>query len=65
MSSDALHPQNRRIGTAGLAVLSQPRRPPVLVTEDGHERHETSLCPEVQGEVHYTICIRGGAFRLP
>jgi|GEM_PF-2730278 len=56
--SDALHPQNHRIGTAGISLsgLDQPRFPPVYVTKGGQEKHETPLCPEVQGEVHYAIC---------
>lgn len=56
--SNALHPQNHRIGTAGIPFPpnAAPRNPPVFVTEHGQEQHETPLCPEVQGKVHYAIC---------
>lgn len=53
-----LHPQNDRIGTAGIPFPPNPapRRSPVFVTEHGQEQHEMPLYSAVQGETHYAIC---------
>lgn len=52
-----LHPQNGRIPDRGLErAFSHHRNPPVFVVEDGDEKHETPLCPEVQGQKHYALC---------
>jgi len=46
-----LHPQNDRIGTAGIPCPSggRPRGPPVYVAHDGSAKHNTPLCPELSG----------------
>lgn len=28
----------------------------MFVTKDGQDQHETPLCPEVKGEMHYALC---------
>jgi len=53
-----LHPQNDRVGTAGLIApgLEHFRHPAVYVTEHGEVKHETPLCPHVRGRTHYAVC---------
>ena len=49
-----LHPQNARVGDAGLpigAFLDSRRRPFLVVTNEGDQQHRTPLCPEVRGRV--------------
>jgi len=54
----SLHPQNDRVGTAGITLpgLNYYRFPPVYVSEDGEEKHRTPLCPELRGEVYRMVC---------
>ena len=57
--SPSLHPQNDRIGTAGLPItelLNSYRFPPVWVTVSGTTKHETPLCPHVKNRPHRMIC---------
>lgn len=58
MSSESLHPQNDRVGSSGITLpgLNYHRFPPVYVTEDGGQKHETPLCPNVRGKPHRMIC---------
>jgi len=54
-----LHPQNARVGTAGLPMmefLNYRRRPFLVVTDDGDRKHRTPLCPEVRGRIWRLIC---------
>jgi len=46
-----LHPQNARIGTAGIPFPPQPapRRPAVYVADGSDTKHNTPLCPELSG----------------
>jgi hypothetical protein len=49
-----LHPQNARVGDAGLPIgefLDYRRRPYLVVTNEGDQKHRTPLCPEVRGRV--------------
>lgn len=59
--SATLHPQNGRVGDAGIGeaimeYLNYYRRPPVYVTEHGEVKHETPLCPHVRGRRHRAMC---------
>jgi len=50
----ALHPQNARVGDAGLPIgefLGYRRRPYLAVTDEGDQKHWTPLCPEIRGRV--------------
>lgn len=63
-SAGRLHPQNDRVGHAGIPFPPDPppRNPPVYVTEHGEEQHETPLCPHVRGRTHYAICREEGLY---
>lgn len=55
--STSLHPNNDRIGAAGIPFPPEPppRRPPSYVTEHGEVRHRTPLCPAVRGRVYVAL----------
>jgi len=59
--SETLHPQNDRVGDEGIGeaimeYLNYHRFPPKYLTDHDQTIHETPLCPEVVGQVHYAIC---------
>ena len=57
--SATLHPQNNRVGDAGLDLsefFNYYRRPYLIVTAEGDRKHRTPLCPEVRGETWRLIC---------
>lgn len=55
--SGSLHPQNHRIPDRGLErPFAHFRHPAVYVVEGGDKKHETPLCPNVQGQTHYALC---------
>ena len=55
--STPLHPQNDRVGTAGIPFPPQPkpRYPPKVATVDADQLHRSALCPEIAGDVYYLI----------
>ena len=54
----SLHPQNGRIGDEGLRLgeyLNYYRFPPVFVAIDGETKHDSPMCPELEGD-YRMIC---------
>lgn len=51
----SLHPQNGKVGTAGLSFPPEPapRGPYRYAAATGDELHRTPLCPELRGQTYY------------
>lgn len=58
MSSPSLHPQNDRVGDEGILFPPgrQYRFPPVYIARGGSVKHETPLCPELDGQPFHMVC---------